>query len=152
MRPDIEADRRTKETQMTVRRTRTQRVSRLLALSLAMLVAGALVVTPAVAGKFLTKKKADRRYLGNTSEATATSTFAPSTGGAVTANCPPGLQATGGGADSPLFLSAATPGAFIFTLESRPVISGGRSVGWSVEVFNQSSDNVTVTTHAVCAP
>jgi hypothetical protein len=115
------------------------------------LAVGALAITPATAGKFLTKKKATNRYLGNTSEVTSTATVAAQDGAVLQMLCPPGQQAVGGGADSPAFLSSGSPGQAMFILESDPTFSGGRAVGWNMEVLNASStDPLQITGHVVC--
>jgi hypothetical protein len=115
------------------------------------LAVGALAATPAVAGKFLTKKRGDKLFLGNTTEATATSTVAAGTGATITVNCPPGLQATDGGADSPALFDGSGTEAMLVA-ESAPVVSAGRSVGWTTEVVNLGSNPLTITGHAVCVP
>jgi hypothetical protein len=115
------------------------------------LIAGAVVLSPAVgnAAKFLTKKKADKRYLGNTVIATVTQVIPNNEGGTITVNCPPGRQATGGGMDSPL---SPGPGTLLFLDESKPVLAGVRTIGWNVEVGNPTSNPVSITAYAVCSP
>lgn len=124
---------------------------RSLPLLVAGLIAGAFVLSPAVgeAATFLTKKKADKRYLGNNIVAQATQTIPNNEGGTITVSCPPGRQATGGGMDSPL-----TPGptSILYLEESKPVLFGVRAVGWNIEVGNPTSSPVNVTAYAVCVP
>jgi hypothetical protein len=112
---------------------------------------GALAVTPALAGKFLTKKRGDKLFLGNTTEATVTQTVPTGTGATITVNCPPGQQATDGGADSPALFDGSGTEAMVVA-ESAPVVSGGRSVGWTTEVVNLGANTLTITGHAVCVP
>jgi hypothetical protein len=121
------------------------------ALVIGALAVGALAATPAVAGKFLTKKRGDKLFLGNTTEATVASTVAAGTGATITVNCPPGQQATDGGADSPVLFDGTGTEAMILA-ESAPVVSGARSVGWTTEVINAGSSPLTITGHAVCVP
>jgi hypothetical protein len=129
----------------------SKRLRKVAGLTVALLALGTLVVTPTTAAQSLTKKKGDKRFLGNTTVVTSTTTVPAATGASLTAQCPPGMQATGGGGDSPLFLTSASPGQFMFTLESKAVFSGGRAVAWNVETFNQSPNPVPITAHAVCA-
>jgi hypothetical protein len=119
-------------------------------LAVGSLAVGALAITPATAGKFLTKKKASNRYLGNTSEVTSSATVASQDGATLQMLCPAGQQAVGGGADSPGFATMGNTDQFIAILESEPIFSGGRAVGWSVEVLSGGSDPAQVTGHAVC--
>ncbi len=122
-------------------------------LTVALLAMGALAVTPATAGKFLTKKRGDKRYLGNTTEVTSSSSLAPDTGAVVTVLCPPGQQAAGGGASSPYQYPGSPSQEAIITTETKPVVSGGRSVGWTSEVVNASpTTTIQVTAKAVCVP
>jgi hypothetical protein len=116
------------------------------------LVAGAFLLSPAVgqAAAFLTKKKADRRYLGNNTVLTTTATVGSDDGTSVTVPCPPRQQATGGGVDSPLF--GASSMEAILIQESKPVQSGARTSGWNVEVYNNTSAPVSITAYAVCSP
>lgn len=121
-------------------------------LVLAMVALSAVALTPAVAATF-TKKKADKRFLGNTAVASTTTTMAGGAGGTVTVLCPSGRQAVGGGVSTPGFI-ANNSGPFngILTLERKPLMSGGRSVGWVVEVINAGSNPLAVTGHAICTP
>jgi hypothetical protein len=124
---------------------------RSIALIVAGIVAGAAVLTPAVSGAaaFLTKKKADKRYLGNTTVATASGTTGPSGGAATTLTvaCPAGQQATNGGMDSPVLFGGS---AVVLTLESRPNPASGKPTGWYVEVA--ASAPLPFTVYAVCVP
>jgi hypothetical protein len=63
---------------------------------------GAVILTPAISGAatFLTKQKGNKLFLGNTRQVTQTQSIPSNTGQALTALCPPGQQATGGGASS----------------------------------------------------
>jgi hypothetical protein len=116
------------------------------------LVAGALVLAPAVgqAAAFLTKKKADRRYLNNNTVLTVPAIVSNGDGAVVTVTCPPGQQATGGGVDSPLFGDDA--GSSILIQESKPVVTGTRTSGWNVEVLNNTMAPTSITAYAVCSP
>jgi hypothetical protein len=131
--------------------------ARPLALTVAAIVVGAAILTPAVSGAaaFLTKQKANKLFLGNTVEVTTTTTVANNTGQSMTVLCPPGQQAVGGGAKSPGTVINGTEPNVMFVLESYPVINGGRSVGWTVEVFNSQlgggSGPISVTASAVCS-
>ena len=124
---------------------------RSLPLILVGLIAGAFLLSPAVgqAAAFLTKKRGDRRFLGNTVVVTAQATVATMNGASINVPCPSGRQATGGGLDSPI---TTTNSEFVLIQESKAILSGARSVGWNVEVLNVSSTSaVTVTAYAVCA-
>lgn len=126
------------------------------ALAIVAIVVGAAILTPAVgsAAAFLTKQRANKLFLGNTSEATTTTTVGNNSGQSITVLCPPGLQAVGGGAQTPGQIVTGTEPTAMFILESYPLISGGRSIGWVVEVFNQelsSAQSITVTASAVCS-
>jgi hypothetical protein len=119
-----------------------------------MLAIGALATTPATAAKFLTKKRADKLFLGNTTVVTNTQTVPSGDGARLTMLCPSGQQATDGGADSPgLWTMNASPDDGMLLLETKPVISAGRSVGWETEVFNVGSagNPLQITGYAVCA-
>lgn len=121
-------------------------------LVLAGMIAGAGLLSPAVGGaaSFLTKKKADMRYLGNNTVVTITAPIAAGEGATINVPCPPGQQATGGGADSPLF--GADSGSAISIEESKPVVTGTRTSGWNVEVLNGGGSPISVTVYAVCVP
>lgn len=116
------------------------------------IVAGA-VITPGVsmAAKAFTLKKAQKASLGNTSTVTVQGTATPEVATPTTVLCSPGHQATNGGADSPA-LGDASGGSFPWLLVSVPVSSGGRSVGWYVEVYNPGDTAQPYTAYAVCAP
>ena len=124
---------------------------RTVALAVATLIAGAAILTPAVgeAAAFLTKAKAKKLFLENTRIATAQGTVPSGGGVAIQANCPPGLQATNGGVDSPVMSTTGSTGDTLLTDESRPVMSGARSIGWYVEVANPTANPVTATAYAV---
>jgi hypothetical protein len=116
------------------------------------IVAGATLLTPTVgqAATFLTKQKAHKLYLGNTAIVSNTVTLASGTGQAVTVLCPGGRQAVDGG----FITDAALPSlAGTVPLESYPVISGGRSVGWTVEAINNDTGGTShpITVQAVCS-
>jgi hypothetical protein len=127
---------------------------RSLALAVAAVIAGAAVLTPAVgqAAAFLTKQKARKLFLENTTVATAQAVVASGQGAAIQVNCPPGLQATNGGVDSPI-VSGSSGGTNDSLLldETKPIQSGARSIGWYVEVANTTSNPLTVTAYAVCS-
>lgn len=118
----------------------------------AILAVGALAITPALAAKFLTKQKADKRYLGNTAVATTVMQVPTQQGVSITVLCPGGRQATGGGASSPAFISSNTNAEGMILLERKPFMSGGRSVGWVSEVVNATPNTLEITGYAVCAP
>jgi hypothetical protein len=108
-----------------------------------------------VANKVVTQRSVE--FLGNTNVVTQKKTLAQGTGDRITVNCPPGQQATGGGADSPAFFTGgAGPTVAMLMLESKPVVSGTTSTGWEVEVANISSTtpdtNLDITAYAVCSP
>ncbi len=121
-------------------------------LVLAGMIAGAVLLSPAVGGAaaFLTKKKADKRYLGNNTVVTSTATVPSGDGATVTVPCPAGQQATGGGVDSPLSGSSTSDALLI--QESKPVVTGTRTSGWNVEVYNATPSPTTITAYAVCSP
>jgi hypothetical protein len=118
---------------------------------------GALTIAPGVglAAKFLTKQQVKKRYLGNTTIVTQPGTVAENSVVPVTLICPPGLQATGGGADSPgTYDQNATESSTVAALESRPVNSGGRSTGWYLEILGAvvgSATSVNFTASVVCS-
>jgi hypothetical protein len=116
-----------------------------------LVVAGALLA-PAVseAAAFLTKKKADRRYLGNTTVVKSTATVGQFGSVILTAMCPPGKQAVGGGAESPAFRTSSSGGMDM--TENAPVQSGSRSVGWTIEAATVGSMPVDITVVAICSP
>ncbi len=116
---------------------------------------GAAMLTPAVSGAaaFLTKAKADKRYLGNTSVVTSAATYPTSSAGSLTVSCPPGWQATNGGMDSPSFVPVLFSSEFVILAETKPVLTGSRATGWSVEFYTGSSGGpYSVTAYVVCAP
>lgn len=115
-------------------------------------VAGTALITPAVghAAAALTKQKANKLYLGNTAIVSNSVTLAPSSGQAVSILCPPGLQAVDGGFTGDTDTSSGSVEGFL-PLESYPITSGARSVGWTSEGFNQSSSPVSATVLAVCS-
>jgi hypothetical protein len=122
-----------------------------LGLTTAAVAVGALAITPAGAAKFLTKKKAEKRYLGNTTVATNTVTVPDQDGATITVPCPTGLQAVGGGASSPAFNESPSIDGMLL-LERKPQIAGGRSVAWVTEVVNVSGGPLPITAFAVCSP
>lgn len=120
---------------------------------LAGIIAGAAVLTPAMSGAaaFLTQKKADKRYLGNTTVATSTSIVPGDSAAALTVACPPGLQALNGGVDSPAFVSTLPTTQGVEVSETKPVLTGARATGWTVEV-RTGTGSYSVTVYAVCSP
>jgi len=115
------------------------------------IVAGAALITPTVgnAAAFLTKQKANKLYLGNTTIVSNTATLAPQTGQAITVLCPPGFQAVDGGFTGD---ASGTSLAGTLPLESYPVLAGARPVGWTVEALNNdSSASHQGTVQAVCS-
>jgi hypothetical protein len=120
----------------------------ILVLALMLGSAGSGIGTAAVG---VTKKKADRKFLQNTTIVTQAFTVPPSPTTATTAqvSCPAGWQATGGGADSPVVYGGGGSDAFII-FESRPILAGARAVGWYVEVVGTgAAANGTI--YAVCS-
>lgn len=117
-------------------------------------VVAAAILTPAVSGAaaFLTKKKADKRYLGNTSVAKSTATVPPGTGTALTATCPSGQQAVGGGAESPGYYAGGPIGQVMVIMESKPEQNGTRSTGWTIEAINLGTAPLEISAVAVCVP
>ena len=122
-----------------------RRAVAILVLALMLGSAGSGIGTAAVG---VTKKKADRKFLQNTTIVQQPFTVTQTTT-ATTAqvSCPAGWQATGGGADSPVVYS----GSDVFIIfESRPILAGARAVGWYVEVVGTgAAANGTV--YAVCS-
>ncbi len=117
----------------------------------AVLVAAAFL-TPAVseAAAFLTRTKGDKRYLGNTSVVKTTATVGGFSGVSLTATCPSGQQAVGGGAESPAFRTSSSGGMDV--TENKPLLSGTRSVGWVIEAVNVSPAPIEISAVAVCSP
>lgn len=124
-----------------------RRAVAILVLSLMLGSAGSGIGTAAVG---VTKKKADRKFLQNTTIAQQAFTVPPSASTATTAqvNCPAGWQATGGGVDSPAQYSGGSD--VLLTFESRPIMSGARAVGWYVEVL-AAGTGMNGTVYAVCS-
>jgi hypothetical protein len=129
-----------------------RRVTRSVPLSLAAILIGAVILTPAVSGAatFLTKAKARKLFLENTNVVVTSGPVASSSGTSFTLNCPPGMQAVGGGADSPAPPLQSGSTALLLLNENKPIQSGARSIGWYVEVANLG-DPQTVTAYAVCS-
>lgn len=123
---------------------------RSLPLILVGLIAGAFLLSPAVgqAAAFLTKKRGDRRFLGNTVVVTAQATVATSSGATINVPCPAGRQATGGGADSP---HTSDNSSATLIQESKAIQTGARSTGWNVEIINLSAPTTTFTAYAICS-
>jgi hypothetical protein len=142
--------RRKKEIRMNIFQKGRRGLRRLPALVAIMIVAG-IVLTPAIGGAaaFLTKAKADRRYLQNTSTVRSSAVTAPTTSATLTATCPPGLQAIGGGAESPAFLTS-TSNQGMLILENKP-IGAARPSAWYVEAFNIGSTPIEISAVAVCS-
>lgn len=115
-------------------------------------VAGAALITPAVgqAAAALTKQKANKLYLGNTTIVSNTVTLAPSTGEVISVLCPPGLQAVDGGFTGTTQVMGGSVSGYL-PLESYPILSGARSVGWTSEAVNTSSSSTPATVLAVCS-
>jgi hypothetical protein len=117
-------------------------------------VVGSLALAPGigVAAKFLTKQQVKKRYLGNTTVVSQSSTTGASGASPLTVSCPPGRQATGGGADSPGVFDSSTVTNTIITVETRPLTAGAKSTGWYVEAIGAGSPTtVPFTVYAVCA-
>ncbi|MGH2655077.1 MAG: hypothetical protein ACRDHV_12125 [Actinomycetota bacterium] len=114
-------------------------------------VAGAVLIAPTVsqAAAFLTKQKANKLYLGNTTVVSSSTTLAPDQGATVTVLCPPGFQAIDGGGLGGSYDTAT--GEAVLQLESYPVAAGSRPVGWTVEYANTTSNPVQVDAQAVCS-
>jgi hypothetical protein len=141
----------TKEKRMNILQKVRRGSRRLPGLVAIMLVAG-IILTPAIgeAAAFLTRAKADKRYLQNTSTVRVTTIVPPSSFTTQTATCPSGFQAIGGGAESPVFASQADPRGFVM-LESKPV-GGPRPTGWYVEAANLfGTDPLELSVVAVCS-
>jgi hypothetical protein len=129
-----------------------RRITRSVPLSLAAILIGAVILTPAVSGAatFLTKAKAKKLFLENTSVVTTTATVGPSSGTAITVSCPAGRQAVGGGVDSPAPPLQSGSTSLLILNESRPIQSGARSVGWYMEIAELGQQQ-TATAYAVCS-
>ncbi|MGH2655071.1 MAG: hypothetical protein ACRDHV_12095, partial [Actinomycetota bacterium] len=131
-----------------------RRVTRSLPLSIVAILVGAAIITPSVSGAaaFLTKQKANKLFLGNTTILSQVQSVPDQQGRQFSILCPPGQQATGGGANSPATFG---PGAttVMILLESAPINAGGRSVGWQVEavVGTGGTGNLDVTAYAICS-
>jgi hypothetical protein len=135
--------------------SRKRRLLRSVPMWLVAVLVGGAILTPAIGGAatFLTKQKAKRLFLENTVEITQTQSIPAGEARQITVLCPPGRQATGGGADSPALVTSGSGATeLMIILDSVPVNAGGRSVGWTVEVFAQSSGpSLNVTASAVCS-
>ena len=122
------------------------------ALVATIIVAGA-VLTPTVSGAvaFITKARAEKRYLNNTSVVKSTTTVPSGDIVRVTATCAPGLQAIGGGAESPAFHPGTTPGEAMVIVENKPTPTGPRPNAWEVEAANLGSNPLAISAVAVCS-
>jgi hypothetical protein len=125
--------------------------------TLMLAVAGVMVlstlISPGVSSALavFTMQKAAKISLGNTVTVTQAGTTDGSGGATfqpVTVMCPAGHQALNGGLDSP----ANYPSNTVWMTVSIPVNSGGRSVGWYVEVLDSTSSPTPFTAYVVCAP
>ncbi|MGH2674696.1 MAG: hypothetical protein ACRDKA_09745 [Actinomycetota bacterium] len=114
-------------------------------------IAGAALITPTVgqAAAFLTKKKAHKLFLGNTTIVSTSTTVGAGQGATGTVLCPTGFQAIDGGGLGGSYDTST--GEAVLTLESYPVPAGSRPVGWTVEWANATSNPVQVETQAVCS-
>lgn len=124
---------------------------RSVALAVAALIAGATVLTPALGqtAALFTKAKAKKLFLENTNVFSTPTAIPDGTGAAIQVLCPAGTQATNGGVDSPASNNTASEGLLL--AETRPIQSGARSVGWYVEVINNSPNPISATAYAVCS-
>jgi hypothetical protein len=129
-----------------------RRVTRSVPISILAILVGAVMLTPAVSGAaaFLTKQKARKLFLENTNVIAQSTPVPDGTGAQFTLNCPSGMQAVGGGTDSPAPPLTMGSTALLLINESKPVQSGARSIGWYLEVTNLG-DAQTVTAYAVCS-
>ena len=133
-----------------------RRITRSVPLSIVAILVSAAIITPSVSGAaaFLTKQKANKLFLGNTTILSQVQSVPDQQGRQFTMLCPPGQQATGGGASSPaLVTDITTSTSIMILLESAPVNAGGRSVGWQVEVVvgTGGTGNLDVTGYAICS-
>jgi hypothetical protein len=96
--------------------------------------------------KGVTRKKADRKFLQNTTIVQQSFTVGGSQVSQLSVPCPAGSQADGGGIDSP----ASYPTGVVIATEQRPIQAGARSVGWYVEAAG-SGAGTSVTVYAVCS-
>jgi hypothetical protein len=129
---------------------------RTLTLGVAGVIVLSTLISPGVSSALavFTMQKAAKISLGNTVTVTQAGTT-DGTGGATfhtaTILCPPGHQALDGGADSPA-IAGTSPDGYTWLTSSAPVNSGGRSVGWYVELIDGTSSPTAFTAYAVCAP
>lgn len=119
------------------------------------ILAGALLApTVSTAAAFLTKKKGDKRYLQNTTVVKNTTSAAASGDPGyivtVTATCPPGYQAVGGGVESPGFLTSTNPQGMVL-IENKPMPTGPKPTSWEVEAANIGPAPMPITAVAVCS-
>jgi hypothetical protein len=99
------------------------------------------------AKKGVTKKKADRKFLQNTTIVQQNFPVVSDQVTPLSVPCPPGFQAVGGGVDSP---SPNNPNIDMIATEQRPILSGSRATGWYVEAAGQDA-GASVTVYAVCS-
>jgi hypothetical protein len=79
---------------------------------------------------------------------TNSTSIAAGKGGGVTASCPSGYVATGGGAESMTKLPAG-----LTILASNPVFSEGvPPTGWYANASNPTSNALTLTSYVICMP
>jgi hypothetical protein len=134
--------------------TQTRFRLRSVAVAVAGLIAGAAVLTPALgeAAALFTPAKAKKAFLQNTTVSSVPTTVPDGEGAAIQVLCPGGMQATNGGADSPIDSTASGGiGDNLLLDESKPIQNGARSIGWYVEVANTTTNPATVTAYAVCS-
>ena len=135
-------------------RNKGRRVWRVLPGVIALTILAGALLAPTVSGAaaFLTKKKGDKRYLQNTTTVKTTTTVPPSGIVLISATCPPGYQAVGGGAESPAFFSAGSPNDGMVILENKPMPTGPKPNSWELEVLNIGSTNpLAISAVAVCS-
>jgi hypothetical protein len=100
--------------------------------------------------KGVTKKKADRKFLQTTTIVQQTFTVGNMEASPLSVQCPPGLQAVGGGVDSPALVGSGGGSDIMIPFEQRPIVSGARSIGWYVEAAG-SGTGTSATVYAVCS-
>jgi hypothetical protein len=134
-------------------RIRARRGWRSVPTIIATVIVAAAVLAPTVSGAaaFLTKKRAEKRYLGNTTISRSTTTVPNGDLARITVTCPPGFQAIGGGAESPAFFPDTTPMDAMIILENKPMPAGPKPTSWEVEVANLGGSPQQISAQAVCS-
>lgn len=133
-------------------RTKARRGWRSVPALIATIIVAGAVLTPTVSGAvaFITKARAEKRYLNNTTVVRSTTTVPSGEIVRITATCAPGFQAIGGGAESPAFFPTTTNDAMVIA-ENKPTPTGPKPNAWEVEAANLGANPLQISAVAVCS-